>query len=55
MLELDAELTAAIAESGVRVIGPNCVGIYVGPQQMNVTINNNLEMLRDGTSRAARG
>lgn len=34
---LDEELRRGIAASGVRVIGPNCVGLYVGPSGVNTT------------------
>jgi acyl-CoA synthetase (NDP forming) len=35
--ELEAQLRSSIDDSGVRVIGPNCVGLFVGPRAINTT------------------
>ncbi|MEA2623397.1 MAG: hypothetical protein QOH61_2307 [Chloroflexota bacterium] len=35
--ELDGQLRKAISDTGVRVIGPNCVGFYSSPNKLNVT------------------
>lgn len=35
--QLQAELRAAAAESGMRLVGPNCMGIYSSPGRLNGT------------------
>lgn len=43
---LDRTLRQSMADSGVRVIGPNCIGLYVGPNRLNVTT---MPQLQPGT------
>ncbi|MFZ1057611.1 MAG: acetate--CoA ligase family protein [Candidatus Rokuibacteriota bacterium] len=48
--QLQAELSAAAAESGMRLVGPNCMGVYSNPGRLNGTYFWDLPRMAGGIS-----